>query len=523
MRVHNIAIIVVGFGVASASACGGRDAHSLDASPSDGSIDSSSYTSEQAYLKASNTAAGQAFGATAALSADGSTFVIGAYGESSSSVGIDGDEAGSLAPMSGAVYVFRRVGTTWMQEAYIKASNTDSSDYFGDSVSISSDGGTIAVGAEGEASSATGVDGDQSDNSAVSSGAVYVFTRSATTWTQQAYIKSSNTGSDDLFGASVAISADALTLVVGAPGEASATTGVNGDQADNAAPMSGAAYVFTYDNSTWAQQAYVKPSNTDAGDFFGGSVALSMDGSTLAVAASSEASAAMGVNGNQADNTAPFSGAVYTFTRSASTWLQQAYLKSSNTDSNDFFGSSVSLSPDGSTLAVGAPGEASTARGIDGDQGDNSAKGAGAVYLFSRLVTTWKQEHYLKASNTDAGDGFGTTVALSSDGTAIAVGAVGEASQATGIDGNETDDSDSQAGAVYIFAGSGSTLSQDHYVKAFNTDAMDFFGDSIAVSSDGATLAIGAVNEASDATGINGDQADNSDAHAGAGYVFAGL
>ena len=116
----------------------------------------------------------------------------------------------------------------------------------------------------------------------------------------------------DQFGWSVALSGD--TLAVGAPFESSATTGVNGDQADNNAPGAGAVYVFVRSGSTWAQQAYLKASNTEARDVFGRSVALS--GDTLAVGASWEDSAATGVNGDQADNSFATdaysgSGAVY--------------------------------------------------------------------------------------------------------------------------------------------------------------------------------------------------------------------
>src|SRR5207248_2080220 len=148
-----------------------------------------------------------------------------------------------------------------------------SSDFFGGSVSISGD--TVVVGALYEDSAATGINGNQSDNSATGSGAAYVFVRSGSTWTQQAYLKASNTGANDFFGVSVAISGN--TIVAGAYGEDSAATGVNGNQADNGAVDSGAAYVFVRSGSTWTQQAYLKASNTGVSDFFGGSVAISGD------------------------------------------------------------------------------------------------------------------------------------------------------------------------------------------------------------------------------------------------------
>jgi FG-GAP repeat protein len=131
-----------------------------------------------------------------------------------------------------------------------------------------------------------------------------------------------------------------------------------------------------------AQQAYVTASNPEAGDDFGESVTLSADGTTLAVAAHNEASNATGIEGNQADNTAPNAGAVYVFVRSGGLWSQQAYLKASNTEVDDIFGQSVALNADGTTLAVAALWERSNATGIGGNQADNSAPLAGAVYVY---------------------------------------------------------------------------------------------------------------------------------------------
>ena len=113
-------------------------------------------------------------------------------------------------------------------------------------------GDTVVVGADGEASNATGINGDQTDNSAPDAGAAYVFVRNGTTWSQQAYLKASNTDAGDAFGYSVAVSGD--TVVVGANFETSGATGVNGDQADNSAPFAGAAYVFVRNGTTWSSR-----------------------------------------------------------------------------------------------------------------------------------------------------------------------------------------------------------------------------------------------------------------------------
>jgi hypothetical protein len=327
------------------------------------------------YGKASNPDAGDIFGKVISLSGD--TLVVGTPGEASAARGVNGNQTDNSASAAGAVYVFVRSGTTWSQQAYLKASNTDAFDEFGLSVSLSGD--TLAVGAPGESSASAS---NQASNAASQAGAVYVFVRTGTTWSQQAYLKASSIGAGDAFGSSVALSGD--TLAVGATFEDSAATGINGNQNNNSAVTAGAAYVFQRTGTSWTQQAYLKASNTSSGDEFGASVALS--GDTLAVGAPLEASAATGINGNQSDNSAGSSGAVYVFQRSGQTWTQQAYLKASNTNLatgnridgffNDEFGNAVAVS--GTTVVVGASQEAGGSAGINGNQADNTKRQAGA-------------------------------------------------------------------------------------------------------------------------------------------------
>ena len=447
---------------------------------------------QEAYVKASNTGVQDEFGNSVALSADGNTLAVGAPDEASSTLGIDGDESDNSASSSGAVYVFSRSGDSWTQEAYIKAANAGAGDTFGWSLALSADGDTLAVGAPYEADD---------------SGAVYVFSRSDE-WEPQAYVKASNAESNDDFGRSVALSADGDTLAVGAPDEDSSATGVGGDQTDNSAQYSGAAYVFSRSDGEWDQQAYVKASNPGANDWFGWSVALSADGDTLAVGASNEGGGDYGP------------GAAYVFSRSDDEWQQQAYVQASNAGAEDLFGCSVALSADGDTLAVGAAFEASSAAGIGGDQSDNSAWAAGAAYVFSRSDDEWEQQAYVKASNAGADDQFGWSVALSSSGDALAVGAPYEDSSARGIDGNGSNDSAPGAGAAYAFTRQGETWTQAAYVKASRAAGADTFGLSVALSGDGNTLAFGATGEDSRATGIGGLQTDNSSPSSGAVYVF---
>lgn len=395
-----------------------------------------------------------------------------------------------------------------VQPAYLKASNTEPFDGFG--ASVAAFGDTVAVGAVGEASNATGIDGNQSDNSKASAGAVYVFVRTGTTWSQQAYLKASNTDAGDEFGFSVSLSGN--TLVVGSGGDDSNATGVNGDQTNNTVFDSGAVFVFVRDGTTWSQQGYLKASNTEAGDVFGRSVSIS--GDTIVVGAPYESSDATGVNGNQNNNNATNAGAAYVFVRNGTTWSQQAYLKASNTGVNDTFGDPVSVS--GNTIVAGAMLEDSNATGVNGNQSNNSATQSGAAYVFVRDGTTWSQQAYLKASNTGANDQFGNSVSIS--GNTAVVGAWQEGSNATGINGNQSNNTAGFAGAAYTFVRSGSTWTQQGYLKASNTGASDQFGYSVSLSGD--LLIVGARYEGSIATGVNGDQSDNSASASGAAYVF---
>lgn len=441
---------------------------------------------QQAYLKASNTG-GAYFGTSVAISGD--TVVVGAAGEA---------------------YVFVRSGVFWSQQAYLKGSNTEAGDGFGYAVAISGD--TVVVGAYGESSNATGVNGNQADNSVRDSGAAYVFVRNGGVWSQQAYLKASNTGTNDQFGFTVAISGD--TVVVGAFEEDSGATGVNGDQGDVLArSRSGAAYVFVRSGGAWSQQAYLKASNTGYLDHFGSSVAIS--GDTVVIGAEMEDSNASGVNGDQADNSSNESGAAYVFVRNAGVWSQQAYLKASNTETNDRFGYSVAIS--GDTVVVGARFESSNATGVNGSQADNSASRSGAAYVFVRSGGVWSQQAYLKASNTETNDDFGYSVAVSGD--TVVIGAPAEGSSATGVNGNQSDNAAAGSGAAYVFVRSGGVWSQPAYLKASNTESRDYFGISVAVSGD--TVVVGAQGEDSNATGINGNQANNSASSSGAAYVFA--
>jgi hypothetical protein len=514
-----------------------------------------------AYIKASNAEAYDHFacgggnqghtGNSIALSGDGGTMAVGAPFESGGAAGVNGNQNDNSVYASGAVYVYLRQGDTWVQQAYVKASNPGQSDHFGSSVALSRDGTTLAVAAHWEASAATGVNGNQNDNSIPQAGAVYIFTRTGTTWTQQAYVKASNTGragkggdeigDGDQFGYSIALSGDGNTLAVGAITEDGGAQEINGNQNDDSATSAGAVYVYARDGGTWAQQAYVKTSHMGAGDLLGFSVALTFDGNTLAATAFDEDGAGKGINPPH-DNRSINSGALYVFARQNGAWTQEAYIKGSKNETSDGFGFATAISDDGNTIAVGAGDEACLTPGIDPPGCADDAppgRGAniwvGAAYVFVRTGGTWTEQTFIKAPNARPYNSFGVELALSGDGNTLAISSYLEDNGGRGVRPpmvqqllvqemlnawREGRNQAEESGAVYFYTRTGGRWTAGAYVKASNTDAGDEFGSAVALSADGRMMVVGAHSEDSAARGVNGNQADASAADSGAAYVF---
>jgi len=464
---------------------------------------------------------------------------------------------------------------------YLKASNSDPGDYFGGSVSLSADGRTLAIGACWEKSVAGGVDVDQQDNSATEAiGAVYVTRFSSGEWSQQAYIKPSvpDTGwttRDQLndewrecFGGSVSLSADGNSLGVGAPWETTDSTGINGPKSTQERG-SGAAYVFRYNGDSWYQQAYIKTySYREA--YFGSKVEISSDGNTLAVGANRF----IGVFVFRFDGATWFEQAkLIPPDKKVHQHCELTYFEECAVDG---FGWSISLSSDGNVLAVGAEFDDSNATGINGDPFDNSVLNSGAAYLFRFDGTDWQQLAYFKTPElVDLGEGgelrYGSIVALSADsktlavvekstdsiyvyrfdgadwyhqadirtandcddysswvhsmelsadGDTLVVGVPDNDCNAIGMAVEQLGDSSVNSGAVYVFQYDAGAWTKRSFVKASNTGSGDGFGGSVSTSSDGRVLAVGAGREDSSATGINGNQDDNSAEDAGAVYIY---
>lgn len=452
---------------------------------------------QEAYLKATNTDSGDRFATSLALTDE--LLLIGAPAEQSLATTVDGDQSDNSGNAVGAAYLYEMAGGVWTPSHYLKAGNGNNGDRFG--AASASMAGLLAVGAPGEQSRSS----DPVDNSGNAVGAVYLFDPDVAGAPEQiAYLKASNPDNGDGFGSAIVANGD--RVLIGAPFEASDASGVNGDDGNNSLANAGAAYLFEPNESgSYAQHSYLKASNPTSGtdNQFGNAVAIS--GTTIAVAAWREDSAATGVNGEENDTSAPNSGAVYLFEAEVDgDWSQAAYLKASNTGQDHNFGTAIAL--DGDTLVVGAPGENTT------------EQGSGAVYIFVRDDSgDWTQEALLKSVVVGLDDAFGSQVVLVGD--LLAVGAPGERSDAMGINGADINENASGAGAVYLFERTAlGTWQQIAYIKASNTDAGDAFGTSLALEGD--ILIIGAPEEQSAATGVDGDQDDNTRTAAGAGFVI---
>lgn len=292
---------------------------------------------------------------------------------------------------------------------------------------------------------------------------------------------------------------------------------MGGDEASALAEDSGAVYVFTLAGDNWQQQAFLKASNTGAGDGFGARLSLSANGNRLVVGAPYEQSVSQAL---PADNSVVNAGAAYIYSRASGSWGFDAYLKASNAQSDGRFGVSVSISQDGSTVAVGASGESSIAIGVNGNQLDRSNPESGAAYIYSLAGDGWVQHSYIKASNGDVGDLFGAAIGLNAAGDLLVVGAPSESSGAEGVSGSQADNSATDAGAVYVFELEGGAWSQLKYVKAPNTEAADKFGSYLSLDASGDVLAVGAPEERSSSTLFSDLQTSNALNGAGAVYLY---
>lgn len=460
------------------------------------------------YVKASNTDKDDKFGQFVKISSDGKTLAVSAIWEKSSAKGIDGDQTDNSYDQAGAVYVFAKEGQEWVQQAYLKASNTDPWDAFGLALDISEDGSTLAISATGEDSRANEINGDSNDNSGSSIGAVYLFSRSDGIWSQEAYIKPRQlppVGHTLGFGEAVALNGSGSLLAVGS--EWGVVNGI----------ASGSVSIFAREESSWNEIQLLSASNAGHGDHFGDSLAFSDDGNVLVVGAPNEDSKTSLVNGNQEDNSATNSGAAYVFTRNESAWIQDSYLKASNTSEERYFGGEVSVSGDGKVIAVGVYRD--NGSGVD-SQYSNSLPWSGAVHVFEKIDSVWSRVQYLKASNAGQEDRFGTSVSLNFNGDTLAIGASSEDGDAIGIAEPQSKNYSLASGAVYVFRKKNNHYDQISYLKAKSSGQSFALGFAVDINKNGDTIVVGAPRDSSGATGVGGDHLDASAKNSGAVLIY---
>ena len=385
------------------------------------------------------------FGFSVASSSDGKTIIVGAKNDELS--GITGN---------GLVYVFDRVGNSFNQIGILTGSNAnESGDNFGISVASSADGKTIVVGAS-------------ADETVVSnSGLVYVFDRVGNSFNQVGILTGSNAGSTDLFGISVATSADGKTIVVGASAdELSGSTG------------NGLVYVFDRVGNSFNQVGILTGSNAVNGnENFGFAVTTSADGKSVIVGAKNDGLPA-------STNT----GLVYVFDRVGNSFNQVGILTGSNSVSSGNFGISVATSADGKTILSGASQETFSG------SGDSS----GIAYVFDRVGSSFNQVAVLTGVYaTDLNDNYGNSVSISADGKKIIVAALND----------EVPSGGTNSGVVYSYSRVGNSFNRvGIFTGTFGV--LNNFGSYVASSADGKSIIVGA------------QLSDTNIAGSGAAFVF---
>ena len=318
----------------------------------------------------------------------------------------------------------------------------EAGDYFGYSVSLSGDGKVAAVAAPWD------------DDGGANSGAAFVFVQNSMgEWNKVQKLRASDGVANDYFGSGgvtyihlrgISVSGDGSIIVVGA------------NYAHAPAADSGAAYIFEKTGSTWTQFQKIVASDGAASDYFGSSVCVSRDGSTIAIGTPYDD-----------DNSAEASGSVYMFEKVGGNWTQVQKLTAGDPIVDAHLSSSgVQLTDDGTTLLVGA-----------------HAPSVEAAYIFDKAANgTWSQTQKIQASNTESGDQFASSIDISGDGTVICCGAINEDTGAT------------NKGAAYIFVKSAAgawSQTETQFIQASDGTTSDSFGLGVSVSQNGDRILVG--------------------------------
>lgn len=460
------------------------------------------------YAKADTIDVSDQFGRAVAISDDGLTMVIGAPEEDSAAISGPDDNSVSNA---GSAYVLSRIDGVWQQTARLKADNADVDDRFGELVAISADGSLIVVGAVGEDGANGGVNNLGTDNTSDSAGAAYIFELVNDAWRQHAYLKAQLPVAGANFGSSVAISGNGESVLVGAENENSAT---------------GAAYHFQLLGDLWVAGDRLAPVTPQAFSVFGNQVALDFDGSHAIVAARSfdtvfNEGALYAFTTDAPPVSAPIRGAPELMTTAQpDQWRLTGQILAPNADERDALGYSIALDDDGSTLVASAVFEDSAPGAVFPNPVEDANATIGATYVFMRDQDVWTFDSVLKPNAAVANDRWGESVAISSDGSKIAISSIFESSSGSGVI-DETNASSPSTGSVVLFENNGSGWNQEQTLKSSNPFRDNQFGISIDLNSSGDTLVVGSSHEDGSATGVStGVADDNATTNSGAVYYY---
>ena len=318
----------------------------------------------QAELVHSSPAAGDFFGGSVSISADGLYALVGAYGDDTVA---EGNNVGSA-------HVYVRTGTSWSHQKELFHPNLAANDFFGRSVSISGDGLYALIGVAYDDTGASGA------------GSAQVYVRTGTSWSHQAQLLHPNPAANDYFGYSVSISGDGLYALVGVAYD------------DTGATDAGSAQVYVRTGTSWARQAELFHPTRTANDFFGGSVSISADGLYALVGALKD------------DTGATDAGSAQVYVRAGTSWAWQAELLHPSPAASDNFGYSVSITGDGLYALVGAWKD------------DTGGQDTGSAQVFKRTGTSWAWQWELLHPSPAVSDYFGHSVSISGDGLYALVG-----------------------------------------------------------------------------------------------------
>lgn len=330
-----------------------------------------------------------------------------------SSLATDGDVLASGGPLHdddlGAVWVYRRVGSSWTQEAMLTASDGEAGDRFGTSVDV--DGDVLVVGALND------------DDLGNQSGAAYVFRWNGTIWEEEEKLLADDGVGSDKFGTHVGIGGDAI--IVGSPGD------------DDAGSFTGSAYVFRWDGVSWLQEQKLVPSDASSGDSLPSAISVSYPIVFLGASATDEFG-----NG---------SGSVYVYRYDGQSWVEEQELLPSTGDEFDNFGRSLDVN--GDHAVIGAPGD----------------NGSGSAYIFRNTGTTWVEVQTVAPADVETGDHFGMSTAI--DWPFVVVGASEDDIPAGNV-----------AGSAHLYRFFAGSWQHQYMMTASDAGLQDHFGQTAAIN-----------------------------------------